>query len=389
MITLICALAVAAQSTDLNLTFVPSGIFERMGAYLPYNLRLSDKRPSELKAVPPGVRLTRFGTIKAGAQTFLVGFDANNAPWVDTNRDGDLTNDPKVEWQEIKGENGDVYHKGRAQIDFKYKGKTTRSTIGVYDVDDGFGYFIDFALSGTVLFGDRRHDVIYSDPYCVWNGKSGFLIIDKDDDGKFHPGYEIYPVDKPFNVGGVTYEIKGQTLARSKSQVPERTRETLASEPAPNPNEGNGLKAGVSVLPFASQTLGGQAVRFPQTYEGKIVLLDFWATWCGPCLREVPNLVEKYRAYHDQGFEILGVSLDDSGADAKITEVAKKMGMDWPQVFDGKAFAGGIGGQYRIKAIPQAYLVDGSTGKILAAGEDLRGPKLEPAIEKALATLKK
>src|SRR5271156_6014076 len=63
--------------------------------------------------------------------------------------------------------------------------------------------------------------------------------------------------------------------------------------------------------------------------RGKVVLVDFWATWCGPCMREVPNVVAAYQKYHDQGFEVVGVSLDQDSQ--RMIAVAREKGMTWPQ----------------------------------------------------------
>src|SRR2546428_11372592 len=66
--------------------------------------------------------------------------------------------------------------------------------------------------------------------------------------------------------------------------------------------------------------------------KGKVVLVDFWATWCGPCVGEVPHVVETYKKFHDKGFEIVGISLDQN-KDA-LVNFTKSHGMTWPQYFD-------------------------------------------------------
>jgi thiol-disulfide isomerase/thioredoxin len=81
--------------------------------------------------------------------------------------------------------------------------------------------------------------------------------------------------------------------------------------------------------------LDGRAVDFA-SLRGKVVLLDFWATWCGPCVEEVPHVVAAYRKYHDQGFEIVGVSLDQDKDAVQAFTAAN--GMTWPQYFDGQGW---------------------------------------------------
>jgi len=115
-------------------------------------------------------------------------------------------------------------------------------------------------------------------------------------------------------------------------------------------------------------------------YKGKVVLLDFWATWCGPCVQELPNVLSTYKKHHEKGFEIIGISLDES--EEKLTEFIKKHKMTWPQFFDGKGWANKLAEVYGVKSIPATYLVDGS-GKII--GNNLRGDELESAVAAAVA----
>jgi len=101
--------------------------------------------------------------------------------------------------------------------------------------------------------------------------------------------------------------------------------------------------------------LDGRAVDIAQL-KGKVVLIDFWATWCGPCVGEVPHVKETYEKLHDKGFEIVGLSFDES-KDALETFVKEK-GMAWPQYFDGKGWQNKFGQQFGINSIPTMWLVD-------------------------------
>ncbi|ACB75378.1 TlpA family protein disulfide reductase [Opitutus terrae] len=129
---------------------------------------------------------------------------------------------------------------------------------------------------------------------------------------------------------------------------------------------------------FTEQDLNGAPLSI-SGLKGKVVLVDFWATWCGPCVAELPNVLAAYGKYHDKGFEIVGISLDRS-EDALKKFIAEKQ-MTWPQYFDGKAWDSKLGRQYGITSIPATFLLD-RDGKIIA--RDLRGKELEAELAKAL-----
>jgi thiol-disulfide isomerase/thioredoxin len=106
--------------------------------------------------------------------------------------------------------------------------------------------------------------------------------------------------------------------------------------------------------------------------RGKVVLVDFWATWCPPCREEVPNVVAAYNKYHAQGFEVLGVSLDQD--ENALLSFTTSNGMVWPQYFDGKGWSNDLARANGIHSIPAMWLI-GKDGKLITkdAREDLDG----------------
>ncbi len=106
-------------------------------------------------------------------------------------------------------------------------------------------------------------------------------------------------------------------------------------------------------LEFAS--LSGEQINLANL-KGKAVLIDFWATWCGPCLRAMPDLIETYREYHDQGFEIIGISLDKDKA--QLEQYMQDNGITWQQYYDGLGWGNKMAKRFGVRGIPHIVLVD-------------------------------
>jgi thiol-disulfide isomerase/thioredoxin len=90
--------------------------------------------------------------------------------------------------------------------------------------------------------------------------------------------------------------------------------------------------------------------------KGKVVLIDFWATWCGPCIAELPNVKKTYNKLNQKGFEIIGISLDSN--ENSLKRFLKKENMPWPQFFDGKGWNNELAKKHGIRSIPAMWLVD-------------------------------
>jgi thiol-disulfide isomerase/thioredoxin len=167
---------------------------------------------------------------------------------------------------------------------------------------------------------------------------------------------------------GIIAQLRNMELQIMK-KVGDQTRyeallHKLASDPAPQvaamATDALAMEKKVSELKTKPMDLkftdvDGKEVDLAKL-RGKVVLLDFWATWCPPCREEVPNVVAAYKKYHDKGFEIVGVSLDQDKD--KMLAYTKENGMTWPQYFDGEGWGNKISTGYDIHSIPAMWLID-------------------------------
>ena len=176
-------------------------------------------------------------------------------------------------------------------------------------------------------------------------------------------------VDHPKYGGRSQAKLAKQLLEQDKS---ERKGE-LPKPPMAQPSEWIGKPA----LDFQVTDLKGEALSLGK-YRGQVVLLDFWATWCPPCVAEIPNVKKTYEKYKDQKFQIIGISLDRSKEplDAFIEE----KDLAWIHYWDN---TGKIANLYKVQAIPSTFLIDGES---VIQKTNLRGHRLETAVAELVQT---
>ncbi len=154
-----------------------------------------------------------------------------------------------------------------------------------------------------------------------------------------------------------------------------------------------GLNVGDIAPEIEMMGLDGKTIKLSDL-RGKVVLIDFWASWCGPCRRENPNIKDVYNRYHDakfkkskfkvehrkpKGFEVFSVSLD--GVKDKWVAAIEKDGLTWKNhVSDLKKWNNAAAALYNVHSIPAGFLID-ANGVIIASGRELRGPGLENTLK--------
>jgi len=183
-----------------------------------------------------------------------------------------------------------------------------------------------------------------------------------------------------FYSGVLHDDAKGDaTLEQLKREYPDSAAVAMLKRQEEAKKVRADLVKGAQFPDFEEQDLDGKPLSI-SGLKGKVVLVDFWATWCGPCIGELPNVLAAYEKHHASGFEIVGISLDSDRK--KLEGFIKQKSMTWPQFFDGKGWENKLGQKYGVNSIPATFLLD-REGKII--GSNLRGEKLEEAVAAALA----
>jgi len=370
-IFLALALGLSVWSQEVPLAPAdPASLGPWAQAILP--LRLHPTPASPVRFEGPSLSLRLFGEIALGQARypFLLGVTPQGVVslWLDKNRDGRLT--PEEELPSVRAPKAVLW-----------------SVTLLAEPGDGasFSYPLQilwpegrsyvFLVGGAPRAGEfqgRTVVLVDGDLDGVFGTKGDFLGVDVDGDGRIYAepdGHERFSLAEAFTLEGTSYRVSqvapdgGFIRVDPTAYVPPKVP-LIPGAPAPD----------FSFRNF----LDGRVLSLSQ-FRGKVVLLDFWATWCPPCMASLPELRTLYEELRPLGFEIVGVSLDESGED--LRRVVESYAVPWPIAFFGQRWDNPVANLYRVYQIPTTYLLD---RRGIIRFRDLHGEELRAAVRDLL-----
>ena len=395
-------LLVALAGDPVALDFEPEGVFDAIPSSMLMNVaRMSPERPEAITVEPAYENEPLYLAMGLGDGDTVIHLALDESPeraalYIDANGNGDLTDDVVVEarrqvippeqrtpilkvwiFDHFEASIPVRYHDGSQEtlsITFRTYGRECRDLNAIppdlvfwsryyrhAEVDIGGS---TYAVAVKDQNADGRFDTLKDESH-PWADR---VYIDLNADGIFQPRGEGYAIDAPFEVEGVVYEVKRISPSGSEIAIGPSAREFTPTT----------LRVGQVAPDFEIEGAGRLS-----DLRGRVVLVDFWATWCVPCLAEMPSVVRVRERFGDRGFQVVGVSIDRAADGERMREVARDKAMAWPQVHDPDQ---AIARRYFVTSIPATFLV-GADGRILASY--LSGEELDEWVERAVSEVER
>ena len=354
--------------------------------YRPARIVLSATAEEELQREPqyesenPQYGAMHLGDAADRLVTLVIDEAEGKSPriFVDRNNDEDLTNDGPGEWSQTTGSSMRL---SNVVIDVEYMDRSIPYTFEFYRFKDRLqecvlcyrnagrtGHIDSDGESYSIAVLDENGDGRFDDL------DNGTLFIDLNQDGKLvgrSDSAEYHKLNEPFNIHAKVWEVA--------SLSPDGTVLNLRVSNASVAMK-RYLDPGLPAPAFAGEDLSDNMIELEKVAaDAKYVLLDFWASWCGPCRTEYPYLRRLHARYKDHGLRIIGVNLDSDRE--KAVAAARDNQLEYPHLFDGGGWQNAVAVLYRVRAIPQTYLLDQDLNIV---AKNLRGVRLESQLAELL-----
>lgn len=387
----------ASEPSISKLTLEPESAQKMAPGYYPVPIQLSAEKPAGVKQEPKYRAQPKYGVITLGGEggtTYAIALDEPaNGDWkiyLDANHNGDLTDDGDGAWASKREQRElTLYGVNHYILDVSWKLANGQVAEGKYGLD-----FVrpsdapvlvmvrQGARTGTIELDGKAHkasliendgDALFHKPVSnieeAKKGRPVWLLVDLNDDGKFDPqGGEILDIRGPFKLANRTYESTvspdGATLKLVSSK-----KEALDLAPKDEQSERSPMLPEGTVAPnFKVLAPGGGTIELAK-YRGKIVVLDFWSTWCGPCQMSMPHVEQVYQKVKTQGVVVLAVCVFDERQNFNQWLPQNKNSYHFQFAYDPgandneKSVAAKL---YKTISIPATYVID-KDGKVAAA----------------------